>query len=187
VKDRISEKELERIRIRLAEWVWRHSKQTDSVTFAEQTRAKLDAFATGPKAYAPSGPGGKGGHSDPTCNAATRDDHITDAWQRQYATAWFAIDKAIKSIDRLTETAHGRADRRDRTTNDSLIPVCANPYCRDDITEIPSGTVPWRGRCKRCGDFLREHDRDAGPKVINSRRRYETQRLAPSSDNVQVT
>lgn len=186
-RNQISAKELERIRIRLAQWTARHSKQTNSVTYAEQTRAKLDAYAAGPQAYAPGGPSGKGGHSDPTGNAAARGAHITDVWQRQYAEAWFAIDRAIKTIDRLTESAHGRADRRDRTSNDRLIPMCANPYCGDDINDLKAGEVPWRGRCERCAEYLRDNARDAGPRTIAARRRYDVEKLTRSPANVQVT
>lgn len=180
----ITANELERMLATAGEWAARQSKRTAGVTFAEQTRQLLAAHATGISASNPNAVGGGSDISDPTGNAAIRGEDRTDAWQRQNSEAWRRLHKTIQELDRLAEVAHRQRPRKDRTGIDRAVPMCANPHCREDITDLPLGVVPRRGRCEPCADHFDRRGVDAGPKIINDRRRARERRAETASQQV---
>ena len=165
----ITARELERIRLATGEWIARNSMRGSGITYAEQTRRLFENYAAGVSAYDPgSGSTSSSAISDPTGNAATRDEPQTDAWQRQNSEAWRRLHKTIQELDRLAEVAHRQRPRKDRTGIDSSDRICANPHCKETIGD---NEIVRRGRCEPCADFFDRRANDAGPKVINDRRR----------------
>jgi hypothetical protein len=43
--------------------------------------------------------------------------------------------------------------------------VCCNPACEHVITRVGENDRPRRGRCRRCFNYLNQHDRDWTPRV----------------------
>ncbi len=98
------------------------------------------------------GPSGKGGHSDPTGNAATQSDEYGKLRVRFHALALRA-STLIADVDAIRSTTlapPAPADPQDRGHA-----ACANAHgCPDDSVAVKAG------RCQPCYDYRRYHDRD---------------------------
>lgn len=141
---------------------------------AHQTLAKAKQWQTGPR----SGLGATGPRSsdisDPTGGRVIQFPDPGDKYLTDLTAAWYALDRAVKTLHDITAGIHARADKVTRQTN-SQVRLCAVEWCKDDIV-LPSGQVPARGRCAPCDDYYQTHGRDPGPATIEARRRKRDQR-----------
>ena len=111
------------------------------------------------------GPRGKGGHADPTVNAAVMEwdndpvhgdvvklcEHLIEAD--------FHLRAAMTAVVRIN--TYGHKDR------ESTLIDCANPKCDTTMTGIGEDR-PKRGRCDRCYRHLKKHDRDWTPTAVDN-------------------
>jgi len=170
----ITQTQLEQILTDTAAELMAHMARSDGIRHAEQTRRiaaehtrgiRSGLGTTGPRAS---------GTSDPTGNTATNPTDRTDRTHDEWCRLWRNIHNDLHRLRTLTTGIHAHASRTDRTTH-SHIRLCAVPWCRDDIITDP-GTVPDRGRCAPCADYLQRNGCDPGPTTVDARRRKRDQR-----------